>query len=67
MKIIDTWILVAMVLMCFCVVVLAYEDYKKALASGNERKIIKDKKDLKEAIAIFFVAIVCFILGVFVF
>ncbi|MBZ7976740.1 MULTISPECIES: hypothetical protein [unclassified Campylobacter] len=63
MKIIDTWILVAMVLICFCVVVLTYEDYKKALASGNERRIDKDRKDLKEAIAILFVAIVCFILG----
>lgn len=51
----------------FFSVILTYKDYKEALASGNERRINKDKKDLKEAMAIFFVAIVCFILGVFVF
>lgn len=64
---IDVCLYATMVLMCFCAVVLTYKDYQRALASGNERKIIKDKKDLKEAMAIFFVAIVCFILGVFIF
>lgn len=67
MKIIDTWILVAMVLMCFFSVLLTYKDYKEALVSGNERRINKDKKDLKEAMAIFLVSIICFIFGVFVF
>lgn len=66
MKIIDTWILVAMVLMCFCVVVLTYKDYKEALASGNEKRINKDKKDLKEAMTIFLISVICFIFGVFV-
>lgn len=64
---IDVCLYIVMVLMCFFSVLLTYKDYKEALASGNERRINKDKKDSKEAMAIFFVAIVCFILGVFVF
>lgn len=64
---IDVCLYATMVLMCFCAVVLTYKDYKEALASGNEIRINKDRKDLKEAMAIFFVAIVCFIFGVFIF
>lgn len=63
---INFWLYVVMILVSFCIVVLTYEDYKKALTSDDKIRINKNKKDLEEAKAIFIISIVCFILGIFV-